>query len=69
MEVVAFKINMSLVSEADYRRHSMHVQGISHWAPANIGTYSQATSIGEITYISGQIGLVPGNMTIVGGEY
>lgn len=23
-------------------RHCMHVQGISHWAPANIGPYSQA---------------------------
>ncbi|XP_001354757.2 uncharacterized protein [Drosophila pseudoobscura] len=49
------------------RRSTMHVQGISHWAPANIGPYSQSTRIGEITYISGQIALVPGSMTIIEG--
>lgn len=27
------------------RRHTMHVQGISHWAPANIGPYSQAVRV------------------------
>lgn len=45
----------------------MHVQGISHWAPANIGPYSQSTKIDEITYISGQVALVPGSMTIIDG--
>ncbi|KAH8261742.1 hypothetical protein KR044_005838 [Drosophila immigrans] len=74
------------------RRNTMHVQGISHWAPANIGPYSQSTrvrenytpqmlgdilmsdcrcpsflQIGDITYISGQIALVPGSMTIIEG--
>ncbi|XP_037939753.1 uncharacterized protein LOC119672709 [Teleopsis dalmanni] len=49
------------------KRHTMHVQGISHWAPANIGPYSQSTKVGEITYISGQIALVPGSMTIIDG--
>lgn len=29
----------------DHKRHSMHVQGISHWAPANIGPYSQSTRV------------------------
>ena len=28
------------------RRKTMHVQGISHWAPANIGPYSQAVQVG-----------------------
>lgn len=65
LEAVAFKPGH--VIEADYRRHTMHVQGISHWAPANIGPYSQSTKIGEITYISGQIGLIPGNMTVIPG--
>lgn len=65
LEAVAFKAGY--VIEADYRRHTMHVQGISHWSPANIGPYSQSTKIGEITYISGQIGLIPGNMSIIGG--
>lgn len=63
MEAVAFKMGMS----SDYKRHTMHVQGISHWAPANIGPYSQSTRIGEITYISGQIGLIAGNMKIISG--
>lgn len=67
MEAVAFKSGINSVNEADYKRHTMHVQGISHWSPANIAPYSQSTSIGEITYISGQIGLVPGNMTIING--
>lgn len=62
MEAVAFKPGM-----AEYKRQTMHVQGISHWAPANIGPYSQSTRIGEITYISGQIGLIAGNMTIISG--
>lgn len=48
-------------------RHTMHVQGISHWAPANIGPYSQSTRVGEITYVSGQIALVPGSMRLVEG--
>ncbi|CRK99013.1 CLUMA_CG012131, isoform A [Clunio marinus] len=65
MEAVAFKTGH--VKETDYKRHTMHVQGISHWAPANIGPYSQSTKIGEITYISGQIGLIPGNMKVISG--
>lgn len=28
------------------RKQSMHVQSISHWAPANIGPYSQSTQVG-----------------------
>jgi diphthine-ammonia ligase len=68
LEAVAFKSGIYMANEADYRR-TMHVQGISHWSPANIGPYSQATSIGDITYISGQIGLVPGNMAIVNGNF
>ena len=26
-------------------RETMHVQGLSHWAPANIGPYSQCTKV------------------------
>lgn len=65
LDAVAFKAGH--VIEADYKRHTMHVQGISHWSPANIGPYSQSTKISEITYISGQIGLIPGNMSIING--
>lgn len=64
MEAVAYR---SRNNDDNNRRHTMHVQSISHWAPANIGPYSQSTRIGEITYISGQIALVPGSMTIIDG--
>ena len=31
-------------------REAMHVQSISHWAPANIGPYSQATKVSLTGY-------------------
>jgi diphthine-ammonia ligase len=57
-------------------RRGLHVQSRSYWAPANIGPYSQAISIDantdiqtsrdskglSITFIAGQIPLVPFNM-------
>ncbi|CAB3255553.1 unnamed protein product [Arctia plantaginis] len=48
-------------------RVTMHVQSISHWAPANIGPYSQAIKIGEIMGTCGQIALVPGSLRLVAG--
>merc|ERR1719186_1202955 len=45
----------------------LHIQGISHWAPANIGPYSQGVVCGEVIHVSGQIGLIPGNMTLAEG--
>ncbi|CAL4075709.1 unnamed protein product, partial [Meganyctiphanes norvegica] len=49
------------------RRITMHVQGISHWAPANIGPYSQAVKVGSVIVLAGMIGLVPGTMKMVEG--
>lgn len=66
-EAVAYRPSVRDGDVTVNRRHTMHAQGISHWAPANIGPYSQSTRIGEITYISGQIGLVPGSMVIIDG--
>lgn len=66
MEVVGFQGRNDAI-EKESNRHTMHVQGISHWAPANIGPYSQSTRIDRITYISGQIALVPGSMKIIEG--
>ncbi|XP_063230260.1 uncharacterized protein LOC134535177 [Bacillus rossius redtenbacheri] len=48
-------------------RRAMHVQGVSHWAPASIGPYSQAVQVGDIIYVAGQIALVPGTMCLVEG--
>lgn len=64
MEAVAFR---SHNNDIQNQRHTMHVQSISHWAPASIGPYSQSTRVGEITYIAGQIALVPGSMTLIEG--
>ncbi|CAH0393653.1 unnamed protein product [Bemisia tabaci] len=49
------------------KRHTMHVQSISHWAPANIGPYSQAVRVKDTMYIAGQIALVPGTMVLIDG--
>lgn len=50
MEAVAFRARNNDINN---QRNTMHVQSISHWAPANIGPYSQSTRVGEITYIAG----------------
>ncbi|CEL59671.1 Diphthine--ammonia ligase OS=Schizosaccharomyces pombe (strain 972 / ATCC 24843) GN=mug71 PE=1 SV=1 [Rhizoctonia solani AG-1 IB] len=43
-------------------RSGLHVQGISYWAPANVGPYSQAITVQNQTFVSGQIGLIPARM-------
>ncbi|KAF9954290.1 ATP binding domain 4 [Modicella reniformis] len=40
-------------------RRTLHVQGMSYWAPANIGPYSQATEQAYHSFIAGQIGMIP----------
>ena len=49
------------------KRETMHVQSISHWAPANIGPYSQATRLSDYIYVAGQIALCPATMKMVEG--
>ncbi|CAG7848447.1 Diphthine--ammonia ligase; AltName: Full=Diphthamide synthase; AltName: Full=Diphthamide synthetase [Serendipita indica DSM 11827] len=51
-------------NHAPLERLALHVQGISYWAPANIGPYSQAISVGGVTFVSGQIGLIPSSMIL-----
>jgi len=46
------------------QRIALHVQGLSYWAPANIGPYSQAVLVDEHMFISGQIGLIPANLSL-----
>ncbi|KAF8195745.1 hypothetical protein K438DRAFT_1918923 [Mycena galopus ATCC 62051] len=45
-------------------RHALHVQSLSYWAPANIGPYSQAVTIDDLVFISGQIGMIPPTLSI-----
>ncbi|KAL4777909.1 hypothetical protein BJX76DRAFT_195925 [Aspergillus varians] len=52
------------------QRNGLHVQSRSYWAPANIGPYSQATSVPlygteQVVYIAGQIPLEPASMELV----
>ncbi|XP_043929924.1 diphthine--ammonia ligase [Protopterus annectens] len=50
-----------------HEKQVMHVQSISHWAPANIGPYSQAVKVEDVIYCAGQIALVPCTMKLVAG--
>ncbi|XP_016311915.1 diphthine--ammonia ligase [Sinocyclocheilus anshuiensis] len=49
------------------QRDTLHVQSLSHWAPANIGPYSQAVQVREAVFCAGQIALVPCSMQLVKG--
>jgi diphthine-ammonia ligase len=47
--------------------NTLHVQSISEWAPASIGPYSQAQTIGDsLLLLAGQIGLVPATLQLDG---
>lgn len=41
----AYKSPGDVVEDGTAMKSTMHVQSISHWAPANIGPYSQATRV------------------------
>ncbi len=49
IDAVAYRASM------DDERKTMHVQSVSHWAPANIGPYSQAVRVrlsGQLTKLN-----------------
>lgn len=48
-------------------RKVLHVQSISRWAPSCIGPYSQATTLGTLLHMAGQIALDPPTMQLVPG--
>ncbi|KAG9019530.1 hypothetical protein FRB90_000839 [Tulasnella sp. 427] len=61
------RISMDCVAYAEdgpNERQALHVQGISYWASANIGPYSQAVAVGDELFVSGQIGLIPAQMQL-----
>lgn len=45
LDATAYKENQNCGDKRTHKRHTMHVQSISHWAPANIGPYSQAARV------------------------
>ncbi|CCF59624.1 hypothetical protein KAFR_0H02150 [Kazachstania africana CBS 2517] len=58
--------------QINHKKDGLHVQGRSYWAPCNIGPYSQAIwykkDQNQVSYISGQIALIPQSMEMVGRE-
>lgn len=52
-----------------FDRRALHVQGRSFWAPANIGPYSQGIVQAEKIWISGQIGLLPADLSLPEDEH
>ncbi|KAM4624679.1 diphthine--ammonia ligase [Polymixia lowei] len=48
-----------------HQREALYVQSMSHWAPANIGPYSQALRVDESVFCAGQIALVPCTMQLL----
>lgn len=48
----------------DASARGVHVQGLSYWAPASIGPYSQCRLAFGISYAAGQIGLVPQSLDL-----
>lgn len=64
-------VNMPVILDAVCKNQTeknpnfLHVQSISHWAPANIGPYSQAVRVNDIIYIAGMIPLIPGSMQLL----
>ncbi|XP_019407547.1 PREDICTED: diphthine--ammonia ligase [Crocodylus porosus] len=67
IDCLAHSCDFTTDDTACYEKQVMHVQSISHWAPANIGPYSQSVKIGDVLYCAGQIALVPCTMQLVSG--
>lgn len=62
---IRIKFDCFAYAETDSnQRTALHVQGLSYWAPANIGPYSQAVLINENMFLSGQIGLLPASLSL-----
>ncbi|RXW24621.1 hypothetical protein EST38_g1243 [Candolleomyces aberdarensis] len=61
------RVRLDAIAYAEPRtrdRHALHVQGLSYWAPANIGPYSQGILAQERVFVSGQIALLPNSLTL-----
>ncbi|KAM9381335.1 diphthine--ammonia ligase isoform 1-T1 [Phaethornis superciliosus] len=67
MDCLAHKCDIAMDDVLRDEKLVMHVQSISHWAPASIGPYSQSIKVGDVLYCAGQIALVPCTMQLVSG--
>ena len=53
MPADVFRVMLECIAYADSKpsdRQALHVQGLSYWAPANIGPYSQAITVGVVSW-------------------
>jgi diphthine-ammonia ligase len=75
LEVIGFDPSKYKKSPPCCARSALHVQGLSYWAPANIGPYSQAVMVSRLSklltlkvnariHIAGQVPLLPASLTI-----
>ncbi|KAL0024275.1 hypothetical protein WJX79_002109 [Trebouxia sp. C0005] len=62
---VMLEVLLPSTVEGAQGRRVLHVQSISRWAPCCIGPYSQATSLGSLLHVAGQIGLDPATMQLL----
>ena len=46
-------------------QENMHVQGVSFWAPPNVGPYSQVNKLDNYMLMAGVIGLYPPALALV----
>ncbi|XP_054131814.1 diphthine--ammonia ligase isoform X3 [Melozone crissalis] len=67
IDCLAHKYDMATDDVVHGEKLVMHVQSISHWAPASIGPYSQSIKVGDVLYCAGQIALVACTMQLVRG--
>ncbi|NXW94890.1 DPH6 ligase, partial [Alopecoenas beccarii] len=67
IDCLAHKCDVAMDDVLRDEKLFMHIQSISHWAPASIGPYSQSVKVGDVLYCAGQIALVPCTMQLVSG--
>ncbi|XP_069805567.1 diphthine--ammonia ligase isoform X2 [Dendropsophus ebraccatus] len=65
MDVLFWRQPVTCGEDCSPEKIVMHVQSLSHWAPANIGPYSQA--VGGAVFCAGQIALIPCTMQLIPG--
>jgi len=57
----------SLEESIELPKQALHVQSLSHWAPASIGPYSQAVRVDCVVHVAGQIALDPSSGQLLEG--
>lgn len=55
--------------EIDLGGKGIHVQGLSYWAPASIGPYAQCKVVYGVSYVAGQIGLIPQSLELCADKH